>query len=96
MRAYNIHNILTSMPFGHYADYIDGQDEPVGFAQAMFFFIRETGIPKNKALEIVEDALQLTLSYPERIAQLHSLPQDYKTQLEKVHSDVRRRLHGLL
>jgi len=95
MRAYNIHNILTSMPFGHYADYIDGQDEPVGFAQAMVSFIRETGIPKNKALEIIEDALQLTLSYPERIAQLHSLPQDYKTQLEKVHRDARRKFHGL-
>lgn len=95
MRAYSIHNMLTSMPFGQYGAYVEGQDEPVGFRQAMLAFIRETGIRKDRALTLIEDALAVTREYPARLAQLATLPPPYREQLVAIHLDVRNRFADL-
>jgi serine/threonine-protein kinase HipA len=95
MRAYNIHNMLSSMPFGHYGDYVDGQDEAVGFRQAMLSFIHETGIRKDQALPLIENALAVTRDFPERLARLETLPAPYRDQLAGIHMDVRNRFTDL-
>ncbi len=95
MRAYNIHNMLSSMPFGHYGEYLGDQQRPVGFRQAMRAFIRETGIRRDRAATLVEEALEVTRDFPQRVALLETLPAPYREQLADIHRDVRNRFSNL-
>lgn len=98
MRAYSIHNALTpgDMSFGQYGDLISGQDEPVGFAQALQRFIAVTGLTRKRGHELIETALTATAEYPQRVAALIRLPAENRQRLIDIHRRVRKDLERVL
>lgn len=100
MRAYRIHNMLTppGMTFGDYGDYPDDgkTSTPVDFAAAWLRFIKTLDIRKAEFISIVEDLLTATRDFPERVAQLKTVPEDNKNNLIKIHQQIRQQFERLL
>jgi len=92
MRAYSIHNMLNVMPFGDYAEFISGQEEPVKFHQAMGRFIKSCGITKTAYNEITSELLDVTKQYPDVINDLKTLPDRNKSQLINIHRQMANKL----
>jgi len=74
MRAFPIHNMMNVMPFGDYAQYIEGQSNPVDFQQALQRFARTCNLQRNQARLIIDEVLEQTRDYPARIDALSTLP----------------------
>ena len=91
MRAYSIHNALfpPGMGFGDYGDEVD--NKIISFKKAYTRFRKNLGISKNILLASVERLLAVTEDYDKKIAQLETLPEDNKTNLIKIHRDIRQK-----
>lgn len=100
MRAYRIHNMLTppGMTFGDYGDYPDDikTTTPVDFQTAWLRFIKNLDIRKNEFTSIVEHLLTATRDFPERVAQLKTVPEDNKNNLVKIHQQIRQQFENML
>lgn len=92
MRAYAIHNILSAMPFGNYGEYIDKQDKPVGFTQAVERFNHELGFDKNRLSKIIDELLNISSEFSEKVQSMERLPEINKQNLIKIHQDIRQKL----
>lgn len=88
MRAYSKHNMLSPMPFGDYGGYDEKLDQTVDFKQALQTFAKSLGINQSKRDELIQEALDTTKHYPERIRELNTLPDENKNNLIKIHNDV--------
>ena len=88
MRAYSKHNMLSPMPFGNYGGYDEKSDKTIGFNDALQTFSKSLGLNKNKREELIQQALEATKNYPEKIQELKTLPDENKNNLIKIHNDV--------
>ncbi len=95
MRAYPIHNILSAMPFGDYGEYINKQDKPVGFTQAIERFNHSLGFDKNRLTTIINELLNITADFPQRVKALKTLPEQNKKHLIDIHRDIKRKMSEL-
>lgn len=99
MRAYRIHNMLTppGMTFGDYGDYPEDlkTSTPVNFQTAWLRFIKSLDIRKNELMPILERLLIATRDYPERIAQLKTVPDENKKNLVMIHRHIRQQFEQL-
>jgi len=95
MRAYSIHNALfpPGMGFGDYGDEIN--DEIVNFTDAYIRFIKNLGISKATLHHSVEHLLKVTDDYDKRIDSLETLPAENKTNLIKIHRNIREKFERL-
>jgi len=93
MRAYSRHDELTppEMTFGGYGDF-DKNNEIVNFQQAVHAFARTLDIKKYQLSGLLEEVLQHTKSYPDRIDALVTLPMKNKQHLIHVVTKVRAEL----
>ncbi len=91
MRAYSIHNALfpPGMGFGDYGDEIG--DKIIKFKGAYTRFRKNLGISKNTLLNSVEHLLKVTEDYSRRIEAMETLPTENKTNLIKIHQDIREK-----
>jgi len=92
MRAYSIHNMVTPMPFGDYGEFVEHQDAPINFNQALERFIKTLGFNRNYVLGVIENLLQVTKDYPADILALSSLPQQNKDNLVAIHLSIKNKL----
>lgn len=92
MRAYSLHNMLNVMPFGDYGDYISTQDKPVDFLPAVKRFNQSLGFDSNSLLTLINELLEVTECFSERVKALHYLPQVNKDNLIKIHQDIHQKL----
>jgi serine/threonine-protein kinase HipA len=94
MRAYSIHNALfpTGMGFGDYGDTI--KDKIINFKSAYTRFRKNLGISKITLQNTVEHMLNITSDYPEKIDSLETLPAENKSNLIKIHQDIRRKFEN--
>ncbi len=91
MRAYSQHDMLSVMPFGDYAEMLTGQDQPVGFAQAIDNFASTCGLPAAQKDGIIDQLLTVTRNYSQRVGELHSVPEENRERLISRVDEVRRR-----
>lgn len=98
MRAFSKHNELLpqGMTFGDYGDYIDDQDDPVGFEQAIWRFVKELGTQKVKGHSLIEKALADTSDFVDRVDALQTVPDVNKTALIQHHHYVTRVLKTVI
>ena len=96
MRAYSKHNMLSPMPFGGYGNYDDKLDKTVGFQDALQEFSKSLGININKKAELIQQAIDVTKDYPEKIQQLQSVPNENKNNLVAIHNDVVTKLKKVI
>lgn len=93
MRAYPIHNMMNVMPFGDYAQYIEDQDDPINFQQALHRFARSCGLKPGGAQALIDEVLDKTRDYAERVDALETLPatnkEKYTAILEKMRALLR-------
>lgn len=94
MRAYSKHNMLSPMPFGGYGSYDEKSDKTTGFKDALQVFAKSLGLNKNKREELIQQALDVTKDYPEKIQQLKTLPDENKNNLIAIHCNVVDKLNG--
>jgi len=85
MRAYSMHNLLAPMPFGGYG-------EGASLPEALVRFTRNLGFRKNHLLGLVEEVLDVTRDYAERVRALRTLPERNKERLVAVVESVRAEL----
>ncbi len=95
MRAYSRHNMLNVMPFGDYGDYIEGRDEPVDFTLAVLRFNQALGFNYNSLIELINELLEVTDDFCERVNQLNRLPEENKNNLIQIHKKIRNALSDL-
>ncbi len=95
MRAYSRHNMLNVMPFGDYGDYIEGRDEPVDFTLAVLRFNQALGFNYNSLIELINELLEVTDDFCERVNQLNRLPEENKNNLIQIHKKMRNALSDL-
>ena len=95
MRAYSIHNALfpTGMGFGDYGDEIN--DELINFNEAYTRFRKNLGISKTTLQNSVEHLLKVTDDYDKKIDSLETLPAENKTNLIKIHKNIREKFESL-
>ena len=95
MRAYSIHNALfpTGMGFGDYGDEIN--NELINFNEAYTRFRKNLGISKTALLNSVEHLLKVTDDYDKKIDSLVTLPAENKTNLIKIHKNIREKFDSL-
>ena len=95
MRAYSIHNALfpTGMGFGDYGDEIN--NELINFNQAYTRFRKNLGISNTTLQNSVEHLLKVTDDYDKKIDSLETLPTENKTNLIKIHKDIRKKFESL-
>jgi len=93
MRAYSRHDELAppEMSFGGYGDF-DKNDKIIGFKKAVRNFARSLDIKKGQLSNIIEEVLEYTRDYDQRIDALKSLPDENKQHLIEV---VRREQRAL-
>ena len=100
MRAYSIHNMLTppGMTFGDYGDYPDDSKTGtvINFQNAWLRFFKNLDIRKTEWQPLLERLLNATRDYPERIAQLVTLPNENKNNLMMIHRHIRQQFELLL
>jgi len=94
MRAYSRHDMLSVMPFGNYGD-LDSKDQPTGFAAALQQLAKNMGFSRNTLKQIISEVLDITASYPQRIRQLKSLPDENQQHLIKVTSQISDKLRAM-
>ncbi len=87
MRAYSIHDMLAVMPFGNYGE--------VHFEEALVRFTRNLGFRKKELLRIIEEVLDVTRDYPERIEALKQLPGKNKKNLTGIVETLRNDLQEI-
>ena len=95
MRAYSIHNALfpTGMGFGDYGDEIN--NEAINFNEAYTRFRKNLGISKTALHNSVEHLLKVTDDYDKKIDSLETLPAENKTNLIKIHKNIRKKFENL-
>ena len=95
MRAYSIHNALfpTGMGFGDYGDEVN--DEVIHFNEAYTRFRKNLGISKTALHNSVEHLLKVTDDYDKKIDSLETLPAENKTNLIKIHKNIRKKFENL-
>ena len=95
MRAYSIHNALfpTGMGFGDYGDEIN--NELINFYEAYTRFRKNLGISKTALYNSVEHLLKVTNDYDKKIDSLETLPAENKTNLIKIHKNIRKKFESL-
>jgi len=93
MRAYSRHDELTppEMIFGGYGGF-GKHDVMVGFQQAVHAFARSLEINKSQLKGLLDEVLQHTRHYVERINELNTLPDENKQQLTRVVAKTRSEL----
>jgi len=91
MRAYSIHNALfpTGMGFGDYADEIN--NKIIDFNTAYLRFSKNLGINKTTLQNSIEHLLKVTDDYDKKINSLETLPAENKTNLIKIHKNIREK-----
>jgi len=92
MRAYPLHNMLSVMPFGNYAEIPEGKSEAVGLNQAIKSLVSSLNLNRTQAKAIIEQSLNFTESYSARISDLNTLPDINKKQLINVTTVIREKL----
>ncbi|MDH5517775.1 MAG: HipA domain-containing protein [Gammaproteobacteria bacterium] len=92
MRAYPIHNMLSVMPFGHYAELTGAGSEPIGLSQAILNLAKHLALSKAKTNAIISESLQLTADYAERVNALTTLPDANKNNLIRLLDSLRQKL----
>ncbi len=96
MRAYAIHNMLSVMPFGNYAQLLTNRDEPVGLGEAIQRFAKHLSIAPTQLQEILDSSLQVTQSYSDKVAELKTLPGLNKNNLIKIVTDIREKIKVIM
>lgn len=84
MRAYSIHNLLTPMPFGRYGE--------VHLKEALLRFSRDLGFRKNDLSTLVQEVLEVTRHYGDRIRALTTLPGRNKENLISISDSIRNEI----
>lgn len=84
MRAYSIHNLLTPMPFGRYGE--------VHLKEALLRFSRDLGFRKNDLSTLVQEVLEVTRHYGDRIRALTTLPDRNKENLISISDSIRNEI----
>ncbi len=95
MRAYSRHDMLSVMPFGNYGE-LDANDSPIDFNSAVLRLSKNLGVNRNALNEMLEDVLQVTADYEQRVQALSSLPDENKTHLSDITRSMRKKLNALL
>ena len=98
MRAYARHNELhpQEMTFGDFGDYIGKSDKLVNFPMAIENFCKTLKINKKTWITIIQDSLDVTSDYPEKVGQLKRLPDAGKERLIHINNDITKRFTELL
>ncbi len=92
MRAYAIHDMLSVMPFGDYGQLPDHRDEPVGLTEALQRLAKNLGITPGEMQALMNDCLEVTQNYADRVNQLQTLPDLNKQHLVKIVKQIHQRL----
>ena len=95
MRAYSRHNMLSVMPFGNYGE-LDSSGHPVDFGSALRQLSKNLGINQNSLKAMLEEVLDVTRDYPQRIQSLPSLPDENKTHLGAIIGEMKTKLTAVL
>ncbi len=92
MRAYAIHDMLSVMPFGDYGQLLDNRDDPVGLTEALQRLARQLGVTPSEMQHMMDECLQVTENYTQRIADLKTLPDSNKQRLIQIASGMQTKL----
>lgn len=88
MRAYSRHDMLSVMPFGDYGD-VDEHERPIHLPEAVRRFAKALGISKVSLQRMIDEVLNITHNYLDRVFMIAELPELNKEQLRKVVASVR-------
>ncbi len=94
MRAYSRHDMLSVMPFGDYGE-LDASDTPINFPTAVLRLSKNLGINRNSLNDMIEDVLEVSRNYTQRIESLASLPEDNKIHLSGIVNNMRAKLKSV-
>ncbi len=92
MRAYSQHDMLSVMPFGQYGELVEKQENPINLPQAVERFARHCGISNGHYHELVDELLESSKHFAERVRELKTVPDDNKTRLIARVIEVRKKL----
>ncbi len=92
MRAYSIHDMLSVMPFGNYGEFLDKRDKPTGLNEAIHRLARHSNITQNELQSLLQQCLDVTSSFPDRVMQLSTLPDANKGNLVRIVNSIRSSL----
>lgn len=96
MRAYKIHDMLSPMPFGNYGEYATNDEDTIGFEEALSRLLKKYSISKPRGRAIVEESLEVTKDYLQRVDVLQSVNDDSKRILRDAVLFVRKKLQKFL
>jgi serine/threonine-protein kinase HipA len=95
MRAYKVHDMLAPMPFGNYGEFATN-NELVGFDEAILRLLKKYSISKPKGRAIIEELLDITKDYLQRVNALPNVTDESRKTLEKGVLYVRKKLEYFL
>jgi hypothetical protein len=96
MRAYKIHDMLSPMPFGNYGEYATNDEDMVGFEEAISRLLKKYSISKPRGRLIVEESLEVTKDYLQRVDALENVNDDSKRILQDAVLFARKKLQKFL
>ncbi len=94
MRAYSRHDMLCVMPFGDYGE-PDASGKPVDFPAAVLRLSRNLGISRQVLKGMLEEVLEVSRDYGQRVGSLPGLPEANKIHLQEIVRDMRKKLADL-
>lgn len=80
--------MLSVMPFGDYGD-VDEHERPIHLSEAVRCFAKALGISKVSLQRMIDEVLNITHNYLDRVFMIAELPELNKEQLRKVVASVR-------
>lgn len=92
MRAYPLHNMLSVMPFGNYGQILKEKDKPVGLSEAIGFLSKNLNIKPKARKDLINEVLNITYGYTERVIELLTLPNDNKKKTEELLTLIRKKI----
>ena len=95
MRAYAIHNMLSVMPFGHYGEMLNKQDNPVDLTGAIKHLAKHFALTPDQLNEIIHSCLLATENYIEQVSVLKTLPELNKNNLIKIVGGIRNKIEKI-
>ncbi len=93
MRAYSRHNMLCVMPFGGYGE-TDEHGHPIDLREGLVRFAKGMHVSRTNLKRTIEEVLETTRTYLDRVEAIPSLPNQHKTLIRNIiaraHDDLAR------
>ena len=92
MRAYSQHDMLSVMPFGGYGEMPEGHEQPVSLERALRNFAGACGLNATQTDDTLQQLLQVTRDYTQRLGALPSVPEANRERLITRVQQIRKQL----